>query len=67
VGIWNGRVGTSSRSDLDMTVAATERTVTGGGLEGWNAFAPKVQELTFEFMNEWQDECFHKGHDDRLY
>ena len=46
VGTWNGRIGTSSRSDLDMTVAATERAVTAGGLEGWNAFAPKVLELT---------------------
>jgi hypothetical protein len=43
VGTWNGRIGTSSRSDLDMTVAATERTVTGGGLEGWNAFALKYE------------------------
>jgi len=67
VGTWNGRIGTSSRSDLNMTVAAIERAVTAGESRRWIALAPKLQEVRFALMNEWQDECFPKSHDDEIY
>ena len=28
---------------------------------------PESTRADVELMNEWQDECFHKSHDDKLY